>query len=117
MLISETVMVKWHGNNRKWYESKGYIFTRFKDKFEVKVEDLSKGCNVNVKVKCDSCGEILDMSWVTYNNTVKKGNKNYCQKCANILFGSKKSNATKLKTAYLFTIGAINTYQRMKQMK
>lgn len=41
-LISKTVMVRWHSINKKWYESKGYIYTKYKDEFEVKVEDLPK---------------------------------------------------------------------------
>ena len=31
MLITKTVMVRWHGNNRKHYEGLGYKFTKIGD--------------------------------------------------------------------------------------
>lgn len=50
MLLTKTILVKWNPSNRKWYESKGYIFSKWKDEFEVKVEDLTNGSHVLVNV-------------------------------------------------------------------
>lgn len=87
MLLTEFVMVKWHGSNRKWYESRGYIFTKLGDKFEVKIEDLSKGCHIPVLVKCDDkdCKSpfLKPMPWQRYLNNIRENSDYYCVKCAN----------------------------------
>jgi len=89
-LISETTIVKWHPSNKKYYESKGYVFTKWKDELEVKVEDLPKGSHSEVKVKCDACGELLDIPWFTYVDNVKENGDYFCRICAVKLFSSKK---------------------------
>lgn len=38
--LKQKVTVKWNGNTRKWYESKGYVFSKINDNFEVLCEDL-----------------------------------------------------------------------------
>ena len=40
MIISKISKVKWWTNNKQWYENLGYTFTKYRDEFEVKVEDL-----------------------------------------------------------------------------
>ena len=35
MILTKMVKVKWYNRTKKWYESKGYIFTKLKDIFEV----------------------------------------------------------------------------------
>lgn len=93
-LITKEVIQKWHPNNRKHYELKGYIFTNWKDEFFVKVEDLTDGSSVFVDVKCDGFCEnnILNIIWGSYKINVKENNKYYCNKCANILFGYSGKN-------------------------
>ena len=39
-LITKEVLVSWHHANKKYYEEKGYPFTKYGDEFLVKVEDL-----------------------------------------------------------------------------
>jgi hypothetical protein len=84
ILISKTALVKWNPANIKWYESKGYIFTKWKDEFEVKVEDLIYGSNVLVKVICDGhCnGKKLEVQWYSYNKNIKDNGKYFCRDCA-----------------------------------
>lgn len=53
----QLVEVKWHYSNREWYEEKGYVFTKNKDTFYVKVDELMDSSKANVKVICDMCGE------------------------------------------------------------
>lgn len=55
MLISETTKTKWNASNVKYYKSKGYIYTKIGDEFEVKVGDLSKGSTAKVESLCDYC--------------------------------------------------------------
>lgn len=55
MLISKTATVKWHSVLKKYFESKGYVFTKMGDEFEVKVEHLTKGSFSLVEYRCDYC--------------------------------------------------------------
>ena len=88
MLLTKSVIVRWECKTKKWYESKGYIFTKWKDKFEINVEDLPLRSHENVDVQCDKCGEILsNFKWYNYAKNVKEDGKYYCKKCANLLYG------------------------------
>ena len=31
MLVSKTVMVRWNGYTKRWYEEKGYVYTKIND--------------------------------------------------------------------------------------
>lgn len=67
MLISKFVKTKWNNRTKKYYIKLGYAFTKMFDEFEVKIEDLLNGSNVEVKVLCDYCKkEIIDMTWEEY---------------------------------------------------
>jgi len=101
MLITEKVNVKWHGNNREWYENSGYIFTKTNDEFEVKCEDLMHGCSsVKVKVKCDceSCKNpyLKPMKWSNYIIHVKEDGTYCCQKCIPRTHNTENTVRTKL---------------------
>jgi len=79
----QMVEVKWNNSSRKHYESKGYEFTYNGDIFLVKVEDLTKGSNSIVKLKCDhhDCDNEFARKYISYT---RNGNKAYCSlKCAN----------------------------------
>ena len=52
--------------NKKYYEEKGYIYTKMKDDFDVQVFDLSEGSDVSVNVKCDYCGVEYKKPWNHY---------------------------------------------------
>ncbi|HAN10292.1 MAG TPA: hypothetical protein DCP90_06745 [Clostridiales bacterium] len=83
MLITKEVEVKWHYKNRDWYEKKGYIFTKYKDKFNVRVEDLADSSNISVDIKCDGCEkELVGASWLGYKRSVKIDGKYYCHRCS-----------------------------------
>lgn len=81
-LISKTTIMKWHNVTKEYYEERGYIFTKYGDEFEVKVEDLPKGSRALVSVKCDgnNCGKIDVISWNDFLKRVNN-NKTYCYKC------------------------------------
>ena len=90
-LISETVNVKWHNTTKKYYEDKGYIFTKMGDEFEIKVKDLSKGSNVKVKVYCDCCKKEYELTYYNYKKQNHNG-KNYCKTCINSMFRIGENN-------------------------
>lgn len=55
MILTKRVEVSWNGNNRVWYESRGYIFTKNGDKFTVPVEDLTRGSKLKIEIECGYC--------------------------------------------------------------
>jgi len=103
VLLTKTLTMKWSANNKVWFESKGYTFTKWKDEFEIKVEDLSDGSGALVDVQCDGCGEILtNMKWQSYIRSSKKDGKYYCKKCSCKLFDGENQRKTKLKSSKSF---------------
>lgn len=83
MLITEIAKMNWHPGNKKWYESKGYIFTKLKDEFEIKVEDLPNGSNVKIEIKCDLCGKIIPREYYRYISQREKSltKIDVCKEC------------------------------------
>lgn len=73
MLISQTVMQKWHSVTKKYYVKRGYIFTKNGDYFEVRVEDLTSSSEVKITVQCDYCEGVFQMMYKDYNRRVLKG--------------------------------------------
>lgn len=91
MLLDKTIKIKWHPNNKETYTGKGYIFTKWKDEFEIKVEDLTDGSHnlVNIKCDCESCKSpyLKPIEWRAYIKHTHKDGKYYCMRCANKLYG------------------------------
>ena len=84
MLLTKTVIVKWNGNNKKYYEKKGYIWTKNNDEFEVKVDDLSNENSSIVIPICEMCKkEWKDgIIYSSYYKNIKKNDGVYiCPKC------------------------------------
>lgn len=78
MLLKQKVKIKWNGNNRKYYESLGYKWTKANDEFSINVDELMKGSKVHVKLICDYCKEkILTREY----REVIKNIKHCCNKC------------------------------------
>lgn len=102
-LISETVIIKWHGRNKQYYIEKGYLFTKIGNGFEVKVSDLQKATRTHVNCKCDNCGKILEnVPWQNYLEYVKEDNRYFCNDCANKLYVKKSAMKTLLKNGTSF---------------
>ena len=82
-LITKEVMMRWHSGNKKLYLSKNYNYTKMKDEFLVKIEDLTIGSHAEVDIECDGCGKILKgIKWQDYLKQVRENGNYYCQKCA-----------------------------------
>lgn len=82
MLITKEVEMSWNNTIKDWYINKGYIFTKIRDKFIVKVADLSKHSNKIVEVLCDYCKENKIIT--TYGQYLEKRivvEKDSCSKC------------------------------------
>jgi hypothetical protein len=82
MLIpNQWAEMKWHSKNKEYYTNLGYKFTKMNDSFKVKVEDLPLQSHAVVKVKCDFCGDIIDVKYQNYQNR-GKGSQGYaCTNC------------------------------------
>lgn len=66
MLLSKSVMVRWNGSTRTWYESRGYKWTKQNEFFECKFEDVQKESTAKVLVKCDYCGCEFEKQYRNY---------------------------------------------------
>lgn len=95
MLISKTVMVRWNGFTRKWYEEKGYVWTKNNDYFECKIEDVQINSTVKVQAKCDYCGEIFNPEYRQLLDARKIINKDCCSNRNCMLRKSKEVNLIK----------------------
>lgn len=73
--------MRWHARNKNYYIDKGYVFTKMKDRFLVKIEDLPLQSHAEVQVKCDYCGKIYTCKYQNYNNNSKVVDKDCCYEC------------------------------------
>jgi len=89
LLISSTAEVAWNARNAKRFKALGYIFTKMKDVFTVKIEDLSPNSHSKVRVKCDYCGAEYDTIWVSVVKGRKSGVNKDC--CSNPVCTGKKA--------------------------
>lgn len=85
LILPQKVKVKWTGNTRKHYESKGYVYTENLDEFYADVEDLTHGSTIVVNVECDFCKTVNHMP---YRNYLHLSSDLYC--CPNCLLHKKK---------------------------
>jgi len=95
---NQIVQVKWNNTNRQWYESKGYIYTKRYDTFNVLAKDLSPRSDAKIKAVCDYCGREYDSCFVTIMNGRKIITKDCCCKCT----GKKTSDVSHKKRAIKF---------------
>lgn len=76
----QLVKVKWNGQTKKYWESKGYVCTKMGDEFEVKLEDLPLKSGATVDVICDYCGTIFQMKMFSYSRCSESGTIS-CKHC------------------------------------
>jgi len=102
------------GMNLKRYENMGYTIPRRigsqgrimatpKTSLLIKVEDLSRGSEVRIDVKCDYCGKVKTMQYGNYVIQVEKDiiKKDCCVKCKSL----------KIAESNLYTYGVKNPMQ------
>ena len=78
IILDEWVEMTWVGAAIPYYESMGYEYTGFKEKFMCHIDDLSVKSSVKVNIKCPVCGE---ERYVAYNNARQRGNT-LCKSCS-----------------------------------
>lgn len=89
---NQLIEIKWHNQTRDWYESKGYVFTKYQDRLIVKAEDLSVGCHKKVKVICDYCNNEFETEYVQHLRS-EENHGDCCNACR-----SKKTEKIMLET-------------------
>lgn len=78
MLLSKTVMIRWNGFTRKWYEDKGYTWTKVNEQFECKIEDVQVNSTARISVKCDYGGEEFETEYRRHLSSRKLISKDCC---------------------------------------
>lgn len=79
MLLSTEVEMKWNSRNKRFYEEKGYTYTKMKDSFMVNPYDLADYSMAVVNVKCDYCGRVYQTNWSNYVHRQRDNcNKDCC---------------------------------------
>ena len=86
MILTETVIMKWNGRNKKYYKEKGYNYTNQYDTFIVIIKDLPKCSKSLIQAKCDYCMEqgietIITERYADFNKSRQKIQKDCCKKC------------------------------------
>ena len=76
LILPQKVNVKWTGNTRKHYESKGYLYTKNLDEFDIDVQDLTNGSTILIDIECDYCHSVYKIAYKEYYK--KHLNKPYC---------------------------------------
>lgn len=85
MILDKHIEIAWLRNNKRYYISKGYSFTKMGDVFVVDINDLSCGSNRSVYVKCDICENKRFVGYREYFRNKSHGNQFACStKCAKI---------------------------------
>lgn len=100
MLVeNQLIEVKWTNSNKEHFISKGYNYTKNKDKFYVGVDDLSIRSKLKVKVICDYCNSIFEKEFCNYIIEINKPiSKCACSNCS----GKKLSESLILKNKNKF---------------
>ena len=92
---NQEILMTWNSFSRNYYEGKGYKYTKEKDEFYVKVEDLNKHAKKKVIVICDCCGKEYEQCYYQYNDIVKTHGNSLCSKCRRKEISERKINASK----------------------
>lgn len=82
MILDEFVEIKMSRTNNKYYREKGYIFNGG-ETILVKIEDISYGSNIKIKIVCDFCKRIFEKSVKALNTQRKNSHtkKDCCKNC------------------------------------
>lgn len=86
MLVeNQLVEISWMPATKEWLESKGYVFTKYRDKIKIKVEDLQPNSHIKVVCQCDYCGEEFITPYCLYRRNISTG-KCCCNNCRKLKY-------------------------------
>lgn len=81
LLENQDIKIMWWYTNKERYVNLGYNFTKIRDYFNVKIEDLQNGSHTKVFVKCDYCENIKSVLYKDYLKRHDKELGDCCHKC------------------------------------
>lgn len=82
MKSGQMIEISWGNMNKEWYINKGYTFTKIRNKFSVKAEDLMPKSNQKIVVICDYCNEETVKSFCDYTTSKQAViKKDACKNC------------------------------------
>ena len=100
LIPDQMIEVCWHPQTKDYYIAKGYKYTKMRDKFLVKAEDLSKGSHKKVRIICDYCEKEFLKDNANYMSERNDG-KDCCKQCWSI----------KVKESFMNKYGVENPFQ------
>lgn len=92
---NQIVQVRWNNNNKKWFESRGYVFTKRYDLFDVVLKDLNHTSKQRIVAVCDYCNKEYETSFAVLMDGRKVIQKDCCPNCT----GKKSSDVSRIKRA------------------
>lgn len=86
LILPQFVTLTWNGTTKKYYEPKGYKYTKKGEGFLINVLDLSESSNAKVKIICDYCNVLFEKVYNDYNKWKKRNiiKKDCCKQCVGI---------------------------------
>lgn len=101
MIKEMFVILKWHPKTKLYYINKGYVFTKFKEEFEVKINDLQINSNIKITPICDICKKenVKMIKYNDYNKCIRNGGFYCCIPCSRIKIN--KTNLDKYGTEWV----------------
>lgn len=103
IIENQIVKIKWNSKNKKYYENKGYKYTKMKDTIFVHIEDLPNNSTHMVKCICDYCNIEFERKLCRVNMSEVNDNIS-CDKCRFI----------KIEETNIIKYGVKNVYQTNK---
>lgn len=86
MLVkNQLVEISWTPATKNWLESKGYEFTGYRKKIQIKAEDLQPSSHIKVVVQCDYCENEFVTEYLLYLRSIETG-KCCCKKCQKLKY-------------------------------
>lgn len=84
MILTKTLMITWNSGKKKYYESKGYKFTKMGNEFECKFEDVPHSSDRFVDCRCDYCNKEYPIQIKKHYRGNDIIDKDACKDCAGI---------------------------------
>jgi late competence protein required for DNA uptake (superfamily II DNA/RNA helicase) len=82
MILDEFVKVTWQNCTKKYYEKRGYTYTKKGDVFLVKIIDLPETSKTMITCKCDICNSSKQIEYGSYKKcTNNLTDLYYCNNC------------------------------------
>jgi len=116
MILTKIIKIKVNNKNIKYYKNKGYNI-KYGEITEIDIDDVLKGSQKRIDVKCDICGKESNISIQKYYNNYNKYNIYTCLKCSR----THKNNRTNIERYGTETPMLIDTnpelYKKKQKLK